>query len=393
MKICFLTQNLYTLGGVQIVVSSLVNGLVKGDKHSVDIYMPFGSVNDTVNRIKVSSKVKFYDMNQCFGKIGGDGKLINKFIIALNRRVGFLNNELCVDIFQWCYLPRKQKEKILSVLNSKMYDVIVGVADDYMLLLSMLSNNLKAKTYGWAHSTFEGYFKKRGCASYGTEYLLAHNASNMDGIFVLSEKDKKLYKALCDTKIEVLHNPLVITEREEDAAFTEKVIFVGRLNKKVKGLDFLVDIIKLVNDKDSKIRFVIIGEGKDKQYVIRAIKKKKLEKIVDIIGYTDNVEMYYKEASILISTSRWEGFGMTIIEAMANGLPVIAFENTGPNEIIKSQTGILIPQYDINQFAEKICYLLENEHIWKRYSISAKKESQKYSYNLILKQFESLLLE
>ena len=85
-------------------------------------------------------------------------------------------------------------------------------------------------------------------------------------------------------------------------------------------MDFLVDIIKLVNDKDSEIRFVIIGEGKDKQYIIRTIKKKKLEKIVDIVGYTDNVEMYYKEASILISTSRWEGFGMAVIEAMANGL-------------------------------------------------------------------------
>ncbi len=375
------------------MVSSLVNGLVKGDKHSVDIYMPFDSVNDAVHKINMSSKVEFYDMNQCFGKIGGNGKVINRLILALNRRVGFLNNELCVNIFQLCYLPRKQKERILSVLNSKIYDVIVGVADDYMLLLSMLSKDLEAKTYGWVHSTFEGYFKKRGYASYGTERLLAHNASNMKGIFVLTEKDKKLYKALCDTKIEVLHNPLVIAEREEEAIFTKNVIFVGRLNKKVKGLDFLVDIIKLVNDKDSEIRFVIIGEGKDKQYIIRTIKKKKLEKIVDIVGYTDNVEMYYKEASILISTSRWEGFGMAVIEAMANGLPVIAFENAGPNEIIKPQTGILVPQYDINQFAEKICYLLENEYIWKQYSISAKKESKKYSYNLILKQFERLLLE
>ena len=260
------------------MVSSLVNGLVKGDKHSVDIYMPFDSVNDAVHKINMSSKVEFYDMNQCFGKIGGNGKVINRLILALNRRVGFLNNELCVNIFQLCYLPRKQKERILSVLNSKIYDVIVGVADDYMLLLSMLSKDLEAKTYGWVHSTFEGYFKKRGYASYGTERLLAHNASNMKGIFVLTEKDKKLYKALCDTKIEVLHNPLVIAEREEEAIFTKNVIFVGRLNKKVKGLDFLVDIIKLVNDKDSEIRFVIIGEGKDKQYIIRTIKKKKLEK-------------------------------------------------------------------------------------------------------------------
>ena len=100
-------------------------------------------------------------------------------------------------------------------------------------------------------------------------------------------------------------------------------------------LDYLIDVIKKISEEVPKLRVTIIGDGPSHNWLKAEIERTGLGEKVNLLGTTDNVYQFYGRASVMVQTSRWEGFGMTILEAMSCGIPVVAFHNYGPDEIIR----------------------------------------------------------
>src|SRR5699024_4738402 len=114
----------------------------------------------------------------------------------------------------------------------------------------------------------------------------------------------------------------------------------------------------------------VAGDGADKDTFNQMIKENYLEDKIILKGSLKSEELVdlYKSGSIFISTSRWEGFGLVITEAMSFGLPIVSFNNSGPREILKNgQYGILVEQDNVEEFSRKVNELVQDRIIRKSF--------------------------
>ncbi len=139
------------------------------------------------------------------------------------------------------------------------------------------------------------------------------------------------------------------------------IVWVGRLTMQ-KGIDRLVNVIRMLNDGiryDEKIFWHIAGDGEEKE----TLKKETRDwKNVHLHGHIPHEQMpsVYRHCDLLLSTSRWESFGLTLIEANASGIPAVAYDIPGPNEIIvNGQNGFLITNE--REMADTIRSLIDHE--------------------------------
>ena len=184
-----------------------------------------------------------------------------------------------------------------------------------MLLVSLLK--IKTIKIGWCHSTFEGYYRTRGRSCYGLLRSCKKSLSSLDYFIVLTKKDQKVFEREFNRKTYCLYNPVGMVSTKITASPEKPIVFCGRLDKKTKGLDFLINIIEIIHSKASKREFVIIGDGPDAEWLKKRISEKNLDKCVRLVGKTDRVQNDYENGSVLIHTSRWEGFGVVLVEAMS----------------------------------------------------------------------------
>ena len=158
-----------------------------------------------------------------------------------------------------------------------------------------------------------------------------------------------------------------------------------------KGFDMLIEAWKIVADLHPEWVLTIYGEGDDGT-LKRLIDKYNLHNSCLLKPATQEIVNKYCESSIFVLSSRYEGFGLVITEAMACGVPPIAFDcPCGPKDIINNfKDGILVKSEDINELADKICFLIEKENIRKEMGIKARKSSERFKIEHITMQWESL---
>ena len=94
----------------------------------------------------------------------------------------------------------------------------------------------------------------------------------------------------------------------------------------------------------------------------------------------------YGKSDFYVMSSRYESFGLVLIEAMSCGLPVVSFDcKYGPQSIIRNgQTGVLVPSNDINELATVICSMIENNETRQQMSVRARQESKNYTSERIM---------
>lgn len=362
MKICFLTHNIFTMGGIQRVVSVLSNEL-SGD-YDIDV-LCIGknvSVDREIYSLKKDIKVKKIDYLYEKSLIS---KIISKIGIFLNNRCGFLNKKYMNNIAKDIYFPKKIRNNFITYLNNQNYDVIVAVEGIYSLLLAIISNELNAKTIGWQHNSYDAYFNTYKKYCWNLNELFKENITKLDKYIVLTDYDKKLFeKHMKLSNVLRIYNPLSFESNEKSECISKNILFVGRLVEQQKGIDLLIKAFKIVAKQNKDWTLTIVGDGPDKQKIINLIKQYNLEDRVILKPFTNDVQKYYLESSLFVSTSRWEGFGLVITEAMECGLPVIAFDNSGPREIINESgmNGILIPCNNIELLAKEILNLIDNKN-------------------------------
>ena len=137
---------------------------------------------------------------------------------------------------------------------------------------------------------------------------------------------------------------------------------------------------------------MIVGGGSGYETVNQWIKEKHLEENVDIVGEQKNVIDYYMNSSVFLSTSRWEGFGVVVTEAMECGLPVVSFKTDGPSEIITDQKdGYLIENYDLKKYADAVEALMTDADLRKRMSRNAQERAKDFYTDRIAEEWEKLI--
>ena len=139
----------------------------------------------------------------------------------------------------------------------------------------------------------------------------------------------------------------------------------------------------------------LLGDGKERENLQAQINRLGLQDRVFLDGIKSNIQDEYRDASFLVSSSRWEGFPMVILEAESTGIPVIAFDcPCGPSDLIADgENGFLVADGDIDKLADRIIYLIEHSGKRKEMGRKAFESARKYSQENVIKMWTDLFDE
>lgn len=178
-------------------------------------------------------------------------------------------------------------------------------------------------------------------------------------------KDLISFANLDENIIEVIYNPvdLELIKHKAEEKIKHKwlvrktipvVVGIGRLIP-AKDFNALIKAIKIVN-KTTPCRLLILGEGPEQENLIEKIKEYGLESKVCLTGFMENPYPYLKQSDLFVLSSRWEGFGLVIVESLLLNTPVVSTDCPGaPKEILeKGNYGMLVGVNDIHAMAEAI---------------------------------------
>lgn len=160
-------------------------------------------------------------------------------------------------------------------------------------------------------------------------------------------------------------------------------VFLGRLSVS-KGIFDLVEIWKIVDIKRPDSNLAIIGGATDSKIQDELSQKIKSAGVkIDILGFLDDNDAFsiIKSSHLFVSASHEEGFGITLLEAMMCGLPIVAWDLRAYS-VFSPETMIKIPVGRIQLFAEKVVELLSDEHIRRSYA-ERSPDMSKYSWDSI----------
>jgi glycosyltransferase involved in cell wall biosynthesis len=153
------------------------------------------------------------------------------------------------------------------------------------------------------------------------------------------------------------------------------IVFIGRLTDVKDPLRFIKLIKKIIVLKPD-IKAVMIGDGDLKNECEKKIKDLNLEKHIKLKGFLSNPYSVLKSAKLLVMTSRWEGFGLVAVEAMALGKPVVAAPVGGLKTIINEDCGGFCESDE--EYIAKIIEILNNNSYYKYLSDNAIIQAQKF---------------
>jgi len=174
----------------------------------------------------------------------------------------------------------------------------------------------------------------------------------------------------------------------------KKIITIARLFEQKDHIN-LIKAFSLLSKDIPKTRLLIISDGPERNSLESFVRKKKLVGKVDFLGWVDNVESYLKTADIFVLSSKREGFGYVLIEAMAQCLPIVSTDTPyGPSEILNGgEYGILVPMNDSKAFKKAIYTLLTNSKKYEYYSKKSFERSKYFSVEKMLTYYQKILTD
>lgn len=182
------------------------------------------------------------------------------------------------------------------------------------------------------------------------------------------------YFKIPNTQVTVIHNAIeafngrieVIEELKklkDDGYYL--VGNVGRFAEQ-KGMKYFIDSYPLVKANINKIKYILIGDGAEKEELKKQIKNLGIQEEVVFLGFRRDVQNVLSQINLLVLSSLWEGLPLTPIEGFSVGKTVIATAVDGTVEIVKNgENGFLIPSKNSKAIAEKIVYLYNNPEVQK----------------------------
>ena len=219
----------------------------------------------------------------------------------------------------------------------------------------------------------------------------------LDALVVLTDADRRDYAELLESseiKIARITNALPRVIGEPRAERQKVVLAAGRLTWQ-KGFDLLIDAyVPLARERpDWQLR--IYGDGNRRQRLRRRILRHGVYNNVFLMGATRRLGEFMSRASVFALSSRYEGFGMVIVEAMSKGLPVVSFDcPRGPGEIIDHERdGLLVASQDVPAMTRALRELMDDSDRRRRYGTAAVDKARQFEIDEIGAQWEALLAD
>ena len=282
-------------------------------------------------------------------------------------------NKICKNIFR----------KYLIIRNIKKINPDVCILSSYNELEFI--KNIKSKVILVQHTLADRYLFH----SENEKFFKGLNQREPDYIICSSEKDKELFKInLMERKIKykVIRFPNDIEILKNRKEKNENLIILSRLENSAKRLDLAIKAMK----KLPNFTLNIYGEGPAEELYKKIIKKENINNVF-LKESTSNVKEKLDKSSIYIMTSDFENYGISNIEAMRRGLPIIIRNtfNAASDIVVNNINGILLDkEWNEDKFVEAVKKIHEN---YNYYSENSKKLGERYSLEVIKKEWDKII--
>ena len=208
-------------------------------------------------------------------------------------------------------------------------------------------------------------------------YIYILSASRISKILSVSAKSYQnlVFADMMKKKCEIIGNPIDINRISKMGDLDEQVetidlLFVGRFVEQ-KNPQRFIQIVKLLKQKGVYLKCAMLGDGELWEDCRRLIEEYGLQEQIQMLGFKKNPYVYMKSAKILCVTSRWEGFGLVVIEANIMGAIVLCSYTSGVVEILGDTARELCSKDE--EFVSKISAILSDEKVYLECRDVAKK--------------------
>jgi glycosyltransferase involved in cell wall biosynthesis len=262
--------------------------------------------------------------------------------------------------------------------------------ENYIAVLSKMLGN-KVKIINTRHMLFEN-----------TRWVIAANRlfTRFDNKIIAvsnSVREQLIREGINPGKVELIYTgvdpeewniPVAPAFRKEHGIFADEILVtsIARFSEE-KGHEFFIDAISYFKEhmkefgvESSKFRFVLAGDGELRDKIAKKAKAMGLQNDIIFTGYIDDIKNLLKSSDIFISHSKSESLGISILEAMAAGIPVISTDSGGAAEIVNNrfENGILINYGDKKALAESLAKLTRKKELRKLYVENGLKTVREY---------------
>ena len=335
MKIAFLIPNL-KCGGAERVFVNLINEISMSDEYTVDLLLMKyeGEYTNDIN-----GNVNIYDFNK---------KSMRNTVLNLRS-----------------YIRKNKPDIFLSALTH---------VNLIACMLKLLTRS-EMKLFCTEHTVVSNAFTtNKGIKADLMKIAIKILYRLPDGIIAVSESirtDLAKKFAVDKSKISKIYNPIISNQLIEIANeridhkwfngdYGKIMLSVGRLNK-AKDYSTLLKAFQIVNNK-IRSKLVILGSGDELESLLTLSEDLGITNEVAFLGYVENPYKYMKKADIFVLSSKYEGFGNVIVEAMAFNKKIVSTRTGGPVEILENgKHGTIVPIGDYRKLADAIINDLSNE--------------------------------
>jgi glycosyltransferase involved in cell wall biosynthesis len=173
------------------------------------------------------------------------------------------------------------------------------------------------------------------------------------------------------------------------------IIHFGRI-RKYKSIDIVIEAFDLVRERLPGARLVIVGDGPEAKNLIDLVEKKRMGDAVRFLGMVETSELVriLNQTHLFLNASPKEGWGLTVVEANACGVPVVASRRPGLQDSVKDgETGYLVDYGDPRAFADRAVELLTREDRWRRMSAAAIEWARSLTWDRTGREMEDIFLD
>lgn len=213
----------------------------------------------------------------------------------------------------------------------------------------------------------------------------------LDALTVLTESDRGDYAGMAPV-VERIPNAAPDPHGKVSSLEAKVIVAAGRLNTQ-KGFDRLIPAFAAVARAHPEWQLRIFGSGPERPALRRLIVEHGLHDHVFLMGRARDLGKQFDRASIFALSSRFEGFGMVLIEAMSHGVPVVSFDcPRGPGEIVSAGVdGLLVPEGDVVGLGAALLELVEDSERRRRYGAAAAESARRFGVGPVAERWEALL--